>query len=286
MTSIKNKIMPCLWFDSEAEEAAKLYTSIFANSRINQISRYTEAGRDKHGRDPGSVMVVEFELDGLTFIALNGGPLFKFSEAVSFQVMCDTQEEIDHFRSRLSEGGRVSQGGWLKDKFGLSWQIVKARRQHRITPCLWFDTDGEDAAKFYISIFANSRIQDISRYTEAGREFHRREPGSVMLVAFELDGQGFAALNGGPQFKFSEAVGFQVMCDSQAEIDEFWTRLTDGGRESQCGWLKDRFGLSWQIVPAVLPQLLKEAGDRSEKIMGAVMQMKKFDLEALKRAAA
>lgn len=158
--------------------------------------------------------------------------------------------------------------------------------RNKITPCLWFDSEAEEAAKLYTEVFANSQIKSISRYTEAGRDKHGREPGSVMVVEFELDGQTFTALNGGPLFKFSEAVSFQVMCDTQEEIDHFWTRLSEGGRESQCGWLKDRFGLSWQIVPSVLPQLLKDAGDRAGKIMGAVMQMKKFDLEALKRAAA
>jgi predicted 3-demethylubiquinone-9 3-methyltransferase (glyoxalase superfamily) len=158
--------------------------------------------------------------------------------------------------------------------------------KNKITPCLWFDSEAEEAAKLYTGIFANSRIKSTSHYTEAGRDKHGREPGSVMVVEFELDGQTFTAFNGGPLFKFSEAVSFAVMCDTQEEIDYFWTRLSEGGRESQCGWLKDRFGLSWQVVPSVLPQLLKDAGASSEKIMGAVMQMKKFDLEALKRAAA
>jgi predicted 3-demethylubiquinone-9 3-methyltransferase (glyoxalase superfamily) len=158
--------------------------------------------------------------------------------------------------------------------------------KNKITPCLWFDSEAEEAAKLYTSIFANSRIKQVSRYSEAGRDKHGRPPGSVMIVEFDLDGQTFTALNGGPLFKFSEAVSFQVMCDTQEEIDHFWTRLSEGGRESQCGWLKDKFGLSWQIVPSILPQLMKDAGDKSEKIMGAVMQMRKFDLEALKRAAA
>jgi predicted 3-demethylubiquinone-9 3-methyltransferase (glyoxalase superfamily) len=161
-----------------------------------------------------------------------------------------------------------------------------ASLKNKIKPCLWFDSEAEEAAKLYTSVFANSRINHISRYTEAGRDKHGRAPGSVMVVEFELDGQTFTALNGGPLFKFSEAVSFAVMCDTQEEIDHFWTLLSEGGRESQCGWLKDRFGLSWQIVPSVLPQLFKEAGERSEKIMAAVMQMRKFDLEALKRAAA
>jgi predicted 3-demethylubiquinone-9 3-methyltransferase (glyoxalase superfamily) len=158
--------------------------------------------------------------------------------------------------------------------------------KNKITPCLWFDSEAEEAAQLYTSIFANSRIKHVSRYSEAGREKHGKEPGSAMLVEFELDGQTFTALNGGPLFKFSEAVSFQVMCETQEEIDHFWNRLSDGGRESQCGWLKDRFGLSWQVVPSILPQLMKDAGAKSGKIMSAVMQMRKFDLEALKRAAA
>jgi predicted 3-demethylubiquinone-9 3-methyltransferase (glyoxalase superfamily) len=155
----------------------------------------------------------------------------------------------------------------------------------KITPCLWFDTEAEDAAKLYTAIFPNSRVRQISRYPDAGREIHGKAPGSVMLVEFELEGQIFTALNGGPQFKFDEAVSFQVMCDTQDEIDHFWTRLSEGGRESQCGWLKDKFGLSWQIVPSILPQLMKDAdGAKSARIMNAVMTMKKFDLDALRRA--
>ena len=162
-----------------------------------------------------------------------------------------------------------------------------ASLKQKITPCLWFDTEAEDAATFYVSVFKGGRITQVSRYGEAGREVHGKPPGSVMVVAFEIDGQTFTALNGGPQLKFSEAVSFQVMCDSQAEIDHFWSKLSAGGRESQCGWLKDKFGLSWQIVPSVLPQLLSGAdGTMLNRMMGAIMKMKKFDLAELQRAAA
>ncbi len=157
--------------------------------------------------------------------------------------------------------------------------------KQKITPCLWFDTQAEEAAKFYTSLFANSRITHVSRFTKVGRDVHGKEAGSVMTVAFELEGQSFIALNGGPQFKFSEAVSFQVMCDTQAEIDHFWSKLTDGGQEGPCGWLKDRFGVSWQIVPSVLPQMMTDADSaRSERVMNAFLQMKKFDLESLQRA--
>jgi predicted 3-demethylubiquinone-9 3-methyltransferase (glyoxalase superfamily) len=155
----------------------------------------------------------------------------------------------------------------------------------RITPCLWFDTQAEEAANFYVSIFDNSRVKHVSRYGKAGQEVHGKEPGSVMVVAFDIAGQAFTALNGGPQFKFTEAISLQVMCETQAEIDHFWSRLSAGGQEGPCGWLKDKYGLSWQIVPSTLPQMMTAAdGAKSDRVMGAVMQMKKFDLEALQRA--
>jgi predicted 3-demethylubiquinone-9 3-methyltransferase (glyoxalase superfamily) len=159
--------------------------------------------------------------------------------------------------------------------------------KQKISPCLWFDTQAEDAARFYTSIFKNSAIKQINRYGNAGREVHGKEPGSVMVVEFEIEGQTFTALNGGPRFKFDEAVSFQVMCDTQAEIDYFWSRLSQDGQESQCGWLKDKYGLSWQVVPAELPRLLADASaERLDRVIGAVMTMKKFDIETLKRAHA
>jgi predicted 3-demethylubiquinone-9 3-methyltransferase (glyoxalase superfamily) len=157
----------------------------------------------------------------------------------------------------------------------------------KITPFLWFDSQAEEAATFYTAIFKNSRIHQISRYGEAGHETHGMEAGKVMTVQFELEGQSFIALNGGPYFKFNEAVSFQITCETQDEIDYFWSRLSDGGEESRCGWLKDRFGLSWQVVPAILPHLL--TGDdkaKCERTMAALMQMKKLDIAALQRAHA
>ncbi len=157
--------------------------------------------------------------------------------------------------------------------------------QQRITPFLWFDSEAEEAAAFYTSIFENSRIKHISRYGAAGRETHGRAAGSVMTVEFELAGQTFIALNGGPHFKFTEAVSFQVLCDTQDEIDHFWSKLSHGGREGQCGWLKDRYGLSWQIVPSALaPMLIDADAAGKERVMNALLKMKKFDLAALQRA--
>lgn len=158
-----------------------------------------------------------------------------------------------------------------------------------ITPCLWFDTQAEDAAKFYTSIFPNSRIGQISRYGQAGREFHGREPGTVLTVAFELNGQKFTALNGGPQYKFTEAISFQIMCDTQEEVDHYWNHLTEGGDPDaqQCAWLKDKFGVSWQVVPRVLMELLTHPDKaKAGRAMTAMMGMKKIDITALEKAAA
>ena len=158
-----------------------------------------------------------------------------------------------------------------------------------IRPCLWFDREAEEAARFYVQIFPNSRITDVVRYGEAGREVHGGEPGTVMTVAFELDGQPFVGLNGGPIFKFTEAVSFQIDCTTQADIDHYWTKLSEGGdpKAQQCGWLKDKFGLSWQVVPVRLKELLADPDRaKSERAMQKMLTMKKFDIAALERAAA
>jgi predicted 3-demethylubiquinone-9 3-methyltransferase (glyoxalase superfamily) len=158
--------------------------------------------------------------------------------------------------------------------------------QQKITPCLWFDTEAEDAAKFYCSIFENSKIDQISRYVDAGEGIHGKKAGSVMVVAFQLEGQKFVSLNGGPQFKFDEAISFQISCATQKEIDYFWSKLTaQGGQEGPCGWLKDRFGLSWQVVPnQLIEMMLDKDAKKVARVTNAFLQMKKFDIEALKRA--
>ncbi|HKM88161.1 MAG TPA: VOC family protein [Xanthobacteraceae bacterium] len=159
------------------------------------------------------------------------------------------------------------------------------RIKQKITPCLWFDTQAEEAARFYTSIFENSRITRISRYGKAGREVHGKEAGAVMTAEFEIEGQTFVALNGGPHFHFNEAVSFQVMCETQDEIDRFWNRLSQNGEEGRCGWLKDKYGVSWQVVPSALPRMMTDAdGAKSERAMNALLKMKKFDLQALERA--
>ena len=158
----------------------------------------------------------------------------------------------------------------------------------KITPCLWFDSEAEEAADLYVSIFPNSNIGDISRFSAEGQEIHGKPPGSVMTIAFELDGQPFTALNGGPMFQFTEAVSLQINCETQNEIDHYWDKLSAGGdpKAQQCGWLKDKFGLSWQVVPSMLPKLMSGPdAAKSQRVMKALLQMKKLDIAELERAA-
>jgi predicted 3-demethylubiquinone-9 3-methyltransferase (glyoxalase superfamily) len=157
--------------------------------------------------------------------------------------------------------------------------------KQRITPCLWFDTEAEEAAKFYCSVFKDSKLGKISRYTEAGREVHGKPAGSVMVVEFEIEGQTFTALNGGPNFKFNEAISLQVRCETQADVDYFWSKLTQGGEEGPCGWLKDKYGVSWQVVPASIPNMMTDPDSRkSERVMNAFLKMKKLDIDEIERA--
>jgi len=157
----------------------------------------------------------------------------------------------------------------------------------KITPCLWFDSNAEEAVNFYATVFKNSRIGKISRYGKAGYEIHGKPAGTVLTMEFELNGQSFTALNGGPMFKFNEAISFQVSCESQEEVDHYWEKLSEGGDEKaqQCGWLKDKYGVSWQIVPTALGKMLadKEA-NKTERVMTALLQMKKIDIETLEHA--
>jgi predicted 3-demethylubiquinone-9 3-methyltransferase (glyoxalase superfamily) len=163
------------------------------------------------------------------------------------------------------------------------------RSIQKITPCLWFDDQAEEAVAFYTGVFRNSKVTNISHYGEAGHEIHGKPAGTVMTVAFELEGQAFIALNGGPVFQFNEAISFQIDCETQEEVDYYWEKLSEGGDEKaqQCGWLKDRYGVSWQVVPGVLIEMLTDDdAEKSQRTMTAMLQMKKLDIDQLKRAYA
>lgn len=287
------KITPFLWFDNNAEEAAKFYVSVFGNSKVGSITRYGEAGP----APKGTVMTVAFELEGQKFTALNGGPHFKFTPAVSFYVACETEKEVDSLWQKLSEGGSVlmelakypfsEKFGWVADKYGLSWQLNLASFPQKITPCLMFvgeqNGKAEEAMKFYTSQFENSSIDRVERYSagEGGTE------GAVKHGVFSLDGKKFIAMDGGTNhpFTFTEAQSFVVDCKTQEEVDEFWRNLSEGGQESQCGWLKDQYGLSWQVTPTILIEMLQDKdAERSKRVMEAMMQMSKIDIPTLQRA--
>jgi predicted 3-demethylubiquinone-9 3-methyltransferase (glyoxalase superfamily) len=167
----------------------------------------------------------------------------------------------------------------------LNYKTIKTlkMKNQTITPWFWFDTEAEEAANFYVSIFKNSKIGSVSRYGKEGFEIHGKQAGTAMTVSFQLDGQHFTALNGGPQFKFNEAISLQISCETQEEVDHYWNKLCEGGKEGSCGWLKDKYGVSWQVVPTILSKLLSDP-EKSGRVTKAFLKMKKFDIESLVNA--
>jgi predicted 3-demethylubiquinone-9 3-methyltransferase (glyoxalase superfamily) len=297
MGDVMQKITSCIWFENTAEEAVNFYTSIFKNSKIGQTARYGESASKVSGRPKGSVMTIAFELAGSQFLALNGGPEYKPTPATSFFVSCKTEQEVEQLYNKLSEGGTVlmpldkypfsDKFAWIDDRYGISWQLFCAKEgDQKISPFLMFANErqgkAEEAMKFYTSIFDNSRIISIARF-EAG------EPGegTVKHGKFTLAGVEFGALDSPMPhaFTFSGAISFIVNCDTQAEIDKFWQNLpADGGQTIQCGWLTDKYGVTWQINPSVLPELMKDE-ESAERVMGALIKMTKLDIQTLKDAA-
>jgi predicted 3-demethylubiquinone-9 3-methyltransferase (glyoxalase superfamily) len=291
------KIVPHLWYDDKAEEAVSFYTSVFKNSKKGNVTHYGEMGANVSGRPRGSVMTVSFDLERQPFIALNGGPIFSLTPAVSFFVSCERREEIDELWRRLSENGRVlmefnkypfaEKYGWLQDRYGVSWQLILASRRQKITPCLMFVREqhgkAEEAMHHYVSIFPDSNIIGISRYGKGGQD----PEGTVNHGEFSLNGQEFIAMDSAleHQFSFTEAISFLVDCENQEEIDDLWKKLTEGGEEGQCGWLKDKYGVSWQISAAILSEMLQDPDPvKVERVMKTFLQMKKMDIGALRHA--
>lgn len=293
------KITPFLWFDNNAEEVANFYVSIFKNSRLKNASHYDEEGAKVSGRPKGTVMTVPFQLDGQEFVALNGGPHFKFTEAIYFFLYRKTEQEIDELFAKLSHQGNIlmpldkypfsEKYAFIKDKYGVAWQIMLSETEKQITTCLLFVGKelgkAEAAVKFYTKVFTHSSIDHILHYKrgEAGQE------GTVMHSSFLLEGQEFVAMDGaGPYtFQFNESISFVVNCETQEKVDYFWDKLSESGdpKAQMCGWLKDKFGVSWQIVPTILIKLLAdENAEKSQRVMQAMLQMKKIDIEALQKA--
>jgi predicted 3-demethylubiquinone-9 3-methyltransferase (glyoxalase superfamily) len=289
------RITPHLWYDKEAKEAGAFYASVFPNSRVKNTTVL-------HNTPSGSVDIVTIELAGQEFTLLSAGPLFKFTPAVSFLVACETKEEVEQLWSELSRGGTAlmelgaypfsERYGWTQDRYGLSWQIMHAGGQpirQKIMPTLMFTGNvsgkAEEAITFYTSVFHDSGVDFLQRYP-AGSE--PDQEGTIQFAAFTLEGQHFGAMDSARahDFGFNEAISLQVHCDTQEEIDYYWDKLTADPNAEQCGWLKDRFGLSWQVVPNEMDAMLA-TGDQAkiDRVTQAFLKMKKFDLATLRAAA-
>lgn len=285
---MKNNLYPCLWFDGKAKEAAKFYTTIFENSKVSE--------------DNG--MVVIFNLEGNKFMALNGGPMFQINPSISFFVFCETTEEVEAKWKGLTNGGEVlmpldkypwnEKYGWCQDQYGVNWQVmVEKNVAQKIAPALMFTKQyagkAEEAMQFYTQVFnhrneegGENKIQSVSLYEKGENDVE----GTIKHARFLLNGQLFCSMDSSAAhaFTFNEGISLVVPCDTQADIDYFWETLSEGGKKSECGWLKDKYEVSWQIVPANLSKFFNEPGKR-EKVMKALMSMKKLDIAELEHAA-
>lgn len=295
---MKQKVTPHLWFDKEAIEATEFYTSVFPNSKIISTTKMRDT-------PSGDLDIVAFQVMGYGFMAISAGPLFKPNPSISIMVNFDPSQDkdarkrIDEIWQRLAEGGKPlmpldkypfsERYGWIEDRYGFSWQLIytKPEGEERplIIPSLLFVTDGgdkaEEATEFYLSVFKNAKRGAIARYP-AGMEPNKE--GAIMFTDFTLEGQWFAAMDGSAsihKFKFNEAVSFIVNCENQQEIDYYWERLSAVPEAERCGWIKDRYGVSWQIVPANMDKLMSKNPAKTTPVM---LQMKKIIIADLENA--
>lgn len=279
---MKTQIYPCIWSDGKAREAAEFYVSVFPDTKILD----------------SNPVVTTWVASDQKFMMLNGGPVFTPNPSISFFTVLDSEPEINEIWEKLSQNGKIlmaldtypwaSRYGWVEDQFGVSWQLTLDKPEgicERFIPAFLFTGaqygQAESAINFFLSIFEHASLRFISRY---GQE-QPTQVGKINHAQFLLNGQLFIAMDSNldHQFNFSEGVSLVVECEDQEEIDFYWQQLTKGGSEGQCGWLKDRFGISWQIVPAILSNLMADP-DRSERVMQAFLKMKKFDIEPLMKA--
>ncbi|MGM9455232.1 VOC family protein [Legionella bozemanae] len=296
-----DKITPHLWFDKEAREAVEFYTSLFPDSKITNITTL-------HNTPSGDCDLVSFELSGQSFMAISAGPLFKFNPSVSFLVNFnraegkDAREKLDILWNKLLSKGTVlmplqeyhfsKRYGWVQDKYGLSWQLILSdsgseERPH-IIPSLLFVGNvcgkAEEAINFYMSVFKNSRWGNVTHY---GSDHAPEKEGTIAFADFILSGKWFAAMESAQNhnFAFNEAISFIVNCETQEEIDYYWEKLSAIPEAEQCGWLKDKYGLSWQVVPTAMGEMMKNGTRKQiDHVIQAFLPMKKFDIATLKRA--
>ncbi len=288
-----NKIGTCLWFDHQAEEAAAYYASLFKNSKLGEATHYGEAGANESGQKAGTVMTVDLEIEGLQVLALNGGPMCKHTPALSFFVWRNDRAEIDALWKKLSEGGRVRMAldkypwsecyGWTSDKYGVEWQFMLSKdHKPKIAPAFLF-TDalfgkGEEAVRFYMSLFKDSKIEFSSR-DETSK--------TLMHCEFSLDGNRFVLMEGAGKHghTFSHAFSLVIYCKTQDEVDHFHEKLSKDGMSEPCGWVKDKYGVSWQVTPIILGEMMQDKDPkRSDRVMKAMVTMKKLDIAKLKAA--
>lgn len=289
------KIIPHLWYDKEAKEAAQFYTSIFPKSKITNISTIQDT-------PSGDCDIVSFKLFGQELMAISAGPYFQFTPAISFIIGCETKKEIGEYWKKLSQGGKTlmpldkypfsEKYGWIQDKYGLSWQLIltkpEGEERPEIIPSLLFVGESygkaEQAMKFYLSVFKDSKLGNIMHY---GPNQEPNKEGTVMFSDFKLLDQWFAAMDSGGhhEFKFNEAISFIVHCDTQKEIDYYWNKLSHYPESEQCGWLKDKFGLSWQIVPTAMEKMMATKDKKKlDRVTQAFLKMKKFNIAELEKA--
>ncbi len=289
-------IIPHLWYDNEAKQAAELYTSVFGNSRIKSTATL-------HDTPSGTVELIAIEIAGQEFRLLKAGPFVKFTPAVSFLVACSSKDEVDAIWSALSEGGMAlmelgnypfsERYGWTQDRFGLSWQVMfmgGREIKQKIIPTLMFVDNqcgkAEEAITFYASVFPNASVDHIMRY---GANEPPDADGTIRHAAFTLNGQQFAAMDSARahNFGFNEAISFIVRCDTQQELDSFSAKLSAVPEAEQCGWIKDRYRLSWQIAPALMDEMMGDEDQaRLDRVTQAFLKMKRFDIKKLEEAYA
>jgi predicted 3-demethylubiquinone-9 3-methyltransferase (glyoxalase superfamily) len=287
------KIYPHLWYDKEAKEAAAFYTSLFPNSKVGKVTTLTDT-------PSGDCDIVSFKLAGDDFMAISAGPLFKFNPSISMFTVFDSEEEIKAVWDKLIDGGKAlmpydtypwaNKYGWLEDKYGLTWQLSWSEHHkltQKITPLLMFTQSGagkaKEAIEYYTSILPDSKIDMIVPYEKGDGD----KEGFIKHSRFTLCGRGFMAMDSsGPhEFVFNEAISIVVSCDTQAELDQYWAKLSAVPESEQCGWCKDKFGVCWQIVPKALDKMM-ESGSKEQiaRVTQAFLQMKKFDVKKLEEA--
>jgi len=293
------KITPHLWYDKEAKEAAEFYVSAFRQLGEVYGESKVQSVTVLHDTPSGDCDVVSFKLAGQDFMAISAGPLFKFNPSISFHVKCKTKEQVDSMWEKFSDGGKVlmelgeypfsERYGWIQDKYGLSWQIIftSGEIKQAITPVIMYVQDvagkAEEAINLYTSIFKNSKINFIARYEKGEPD----KEGTIKYASFVLEEKEFGAMDSSAEhkFTFNEAISLIVKCENQEEIDYYWEKLAADPKGGQCGWTKDKYGVSWQITPSILGEMLEdEDKEKVSRVTEAFLKMKKFDIAKLKEA--